>query len=75
MKFRTLTRAVTQGECGWLPRDFQAGEVVYVHEGPTYGACGPGGVPMTEKPGGFPFLEFPETALGPAETVTPLPRQ
>jgi hypothetical protein len=59
-----LARNVTMAECGWLYRDFAAGEVLYTYPGPTYGSVDTErGIAMCEQPGGNPFFEIPRDAL------------
>lgn len=59
-----VTRTVSVDECPWLPRDFEAGEVVYVFSMHTYGCISASGMAATQHPDGyFPFIEFPRDAV------------
>lgn len=40
----------------------EAGEIVYVYPGPTYGCIG-AGIAVTREPGREPFFEVPRDAL------------
>lgn len=63
MKVKQLKRLVTVEECYWLDRDFDAGEEVYIFNGPTYGCIGPDGIAVSLDPDTGPFFEIPKSAL------------
>jgi hypothetical protein len=60
----TLVRAVTAGECGWLPRDFTEAELLWTYRAPLYGAVNTAtGIALTSQRGQPPFYEFPRDAV------------
>ena len=61
-----VTRPVTKGECGWLPRDLAEGERVFAFVQCTYGVIGPGGIAVSFAPDEHSFFEVPMDALLPA---------
>lgn len=54
-----MTREVTVGECDWLPRNIQKGEVVFKSFEPDYGCCSPNGIMVHLEAEKFPAYEVP----------------
>jgi hypothetical protein len=60
-----LTRAVSKGECPWLEKDLEAGAIVHLYTGYTYGTVDfRSGIAVTLAPGlDESFVELPASAL------------
>ena len=60
-----LTRAVSTGECPWLEKDLEAGAIVHLYTGYTYGTVDfRSGIAVTLAPGlDESFVELPASAL------------